>query len=340
MSRLPIFLFLVAFGGACGGADRKSTDTGAPADVVADALLATDTSPETGAPDVPANDDLPTAADASEEPWSMSEVELVASGYTGAEGPVWRGDHLLFSEPPGDTIYKLVEPDTVTVFLTPTNNINGLYSAIDGGLLACETGLRRVTHHSPTGEVTVLADEFEGKKLNKPNDIVQRSDGTIYFTDPGYGFEDVDLDLDFRGVFRIDPAGTLTAELRGPLSQKPNGIILSPDEATLYIAVTTNRSILAADVAADGSLSNIREFAATDRAPDGMTVDPYGRVYAATVGKVEVFSPDGTPLSSLALPADTTGPRNVTFGGSDGRTLYITGFEKLFRSRVTFGPTP
>ncbi len=286
----------------------------------------------------------PTTTVAPSDPLvGRGEVEVVGEGYGFLEGPQWMPDDgvLVFSESdltrpwaeqPG-TIYQLADGDEITAFRKSSSAYNGLALDPQGRLLAAEPGARRVTRTEPDGTVNPIADRFEGARLNEPNDIVVRSDGTIYFTDPL--FEQSAAELDFRGVFRIAPNGDLTAERRGAISESPNGVALSPDESLLYVADTYAQTVRVFDVAADGSLSDGRGFATTAGFPDGMTVDAVGNLFVASVGfGIEVFAPDGTRWGTIPLPnpgLDGRQPSNCAFGGADRRTLYITANEVLYR---------
>lgn len=261
----------------------------------------------------------------------IGEVELVMEGFQFLEGPVWRPDGvLLFSDIPANTIYQLEPPATITSFRNPSGNANGLANDIDGLLLAAEHGNRRVSRTEAGGDVVTVADTYQGDRLNSPNDLAVRSDGTIYFTDPPYGIDPADQELAFNGVFRVDPDGTLTAEWEGPLSSRPNGIGLSPDESTLYVADTTG-VVRAYDVAADGTLSGERTFAADTPGADGMAIDADGNVFVTTSAGVRVFAPDGTEWGTISVPRT---PANVTFADADGRSLVITARQGLYTLRV------
>ena len=250
------------------------------------------------------------------------------------EGPVWRpseGD-VLFTDIPANIIYRWTENEGATTFRQPSNNANGLFLDREGRLLAAEHGTRRVSRTLPDGTIETVADRFEGSRLNSPNDITVRSDGTIYFTDPPYGIQDSQRELDFIGVFRVQPDGALSAEWRAPtLESRPNGIGLSPDERTLYVADTTAELIRAYDVAADGSLGAPRTFAPTSPLPDGMAIDIGGNVYQSVETGIEVYAPDGRRWGLIEVPEVAT---NVTFGDADRRTLYITAQTSLYRVRV------
>jgi YVTN family beta-propeller protein len=258
----------------------------------------------------------------------VGEVELVDDHYTFTEGPQWMADAgvLLFTDQFVNTIYQVTPDDEITPFRRRTNGANGLAVDTEGRLLAAERNTRRVTRTENDGTVTPIAEEFEGVPLNQPNDLAVRSDGTIYFTDPYYG--DGTTELDFHGVFRIAPDGSLTAERRGALTEQPNGVALSPDETRLYVSDWANDTVWVFDVAEDGSLSEAETFVTTGDGPDGMAVDSAGNLFVTTRSGVEVFAPDGAPWGVIRVPRI---PANCAFGGADGRTLYITAESDLYR---------
>lgn len=265
----------------------------------------------------------------------IGDVTLVQDGFTFVEGPTWRVAQrdLLFSDIDGNKIYRLLPSGTVEVFRDPSDNTNGMAVDEHGDLLAAEHGARRVSRRDSGGAVATVVDRFEGRKLNSPNDLVVRSDGTVYFTDPPFGIEEGQQELDFNGLFRLAPGvdGALTAEVRGELTWGPNGVALAPGEDILYVTDTTEGTIAAFDVAADGAVSNQRRFADTDATADGVAVDREGNLFVATLAGVEVFAPDGTRWGVIAVPRQ---PSNCGFGGDDARTLYITARAGLFRVQL------
>jgi len=261
-----------------------------------------------------------------------SGTEQVAGGLEFTEGPAWHpGGFLIFSDIPADTIYKL-GPGGPEVYRRPSGKANGLAFDPAGRLLACEHGSRRVSITRRDGSVEPLATHFEGKRLNSPNDVVARSDGSVYFTDPPYGVEARERELDFQGVYRIGADGELT--LLADDFVKPNGLCFSPDESVLYIADTELHQVRAFDVAAGGSLERGRIFFQVDAPeqlrPDGMKADAEGNLYVAGFDGVWVIAPDGRRLEVLRLPVR---PSNLAFG-DDGRTLYITARQFVYRART------
>jgi len=258
----------------------------------------------------------------------IGTVELVADGFMRTEGPTWRTAEqtLLFSDIPDNKIYELTPPDTITVFRDPSGNSNGLDSDADGLLLAAEHGNRQLSRTLRDGTVVTVASEYQGDPLNSPNDIAVRSDGTIYFTDPPHGIDPTERVLDFNGLFRVDPAGELTAEWEGAIGENPNGLVLSPNESILYVAVDSRHRVMAFDVNPDGSLSRERTFIndAPLLFPDGMAIDTGGNLYVGTtLGGVRVYDPEGSSWGTIEVPGGLR-PFNCAFGGADARTLYIT----------------
>jgi gluconolactonase len=275
----------------------------------------------------------------------LGELELVESSvpFLELEGPQWMPDEgvLLFSDVSANTIYQVGTDDEITEFRKPSNYANGLAVDPQGRLIAAEAGKRRVTRTESDGSVVSIADHFEGARLNQPNDVTVRSDGTIYFTDPAFGDADANAELDFRGVFRIAPDGRLTAEYRGETSEAPNGVALSPDESLLYVTDFFAGVVRVFEVAKDGSLSKARTFVEV-AGPDGMAVDEAGNLFIASYdgGAIEVFAPDSEHWGTIDLPASAS---NCAFGDADGRTLYITTTGPLpsdpVASRALLGPS-
>jgi gluconolactonase len=258
------------------------------------------------------------------------DVEKVSGGFTFTEGPVWLASRgvLLFSDVPADTINQLQPPATITVFRRPTGRSNGLGLDPQGRLVASEGDNRRVSRTLADGTVVTVADRWQGKRLNSPNDNITRSDGTIYFTDPPYGLPPGQpRELDFQGVFRVDPAGTL--HLESAEFNRPNGVALSPDGKTLYIDDTADGLVRKFPIRPDGSLGASATFVpSTGGGGDGMAVDDAGNVYVATDGGVKVYRPGGAPWGTIPVPEV---PSNCAFGGADRKTLYITAKTSLYR---------
>jgi gluconolactonase len=276
---------------------------------------------------------------ASPDFWKVVErdarVEKVAGGFQFTEGPVWNpAGFLLFSDIPANQIVKFVPGAAPAVFRTPSGNSNGLTYDRSGRLLMCEHSNRRVTRLEPDGTLTVLAASYDGKMLNSPNDIVVRSEGTIYFTDPPFGIpEGQKKELPFQGVYKIAPDGKLTLLVQD--FDRPNGIALSPDEKTLYVDDSVRLHVRAFDVAADGSISNGRVLAELKSqrpgVPDGLKVDRQGNLYVTGAGGVWVFDKAGKHLGTIVL---SELPANCAWGDKDFRTLYLTARTGLYKIRL------
>lgn len=263
-------------------------------------------------------------------------LERVLQGYRFLEGPAWspRGS-LIFSDINANVLYEL-SGGKASVYEKPSYNANGNTYDRSGALFTCHQGSRSVTRRDADGTETTLASSFEGKRLNSPNDIVVRSDGTVYFTDPPYGIQPHQQELAFNGVFRIDAKGALTAEAKDFI--RPNGLALSPSEKRLYVDDTQRGSIYVFDVAKDGSLSGERLFAhlqgTKPGVPDGMRIDARGNVYCTGPGGIHVLDSHGRVLGVIAVPEVAT---NVQFGDRDLKTLYITAQGSLYRIRTLVG---
>lgn len=284
-----------------------------------------------------------------------AKIEKIAEGFDWSEGPVWskEGNFLLFSDVPKNVIYKWSAADGIKEFLKPSGysgdkprggepGSNGLTFDSQGRLIVCQHGDRRVARIEKDGKQTGLVDQYDGKRLNSPNDVILDSKGNLYFTDPSYGLEGNNKspvkELDFNGVFRLSADGKLTL-LTKELTF-PNGLALSPDEKTLYVAVSDPEKAIwmSYDLKDDGTLANGRVFfdatalskTGLKGLPDGMKVDRAGNVLATGPGGVLVFSPDGKHLGTLLL-GESTG--NCAFG-EDGGTLYITSDMNLCRVKL------
>lgn len=253
----------------------------------------------------------------------------VSEGLGFTEGPVWMpGAGLLFSDIPNSRIHRWHDGE-LTVYREPSGQSNGLTLDGQSRLIACEHENRRVSRQSSGGDVEALATHYEGKRLNSPNDVVVRSDGRIYFTDPPYGIREEQRELPCNGVYTLSPDGQLELVLTD--FDRPNGLALSPDERMLYIADTQRSHVRAFDVARDGALSNGRVFAEMRDGgrPDGMKVDREGRLYVTATG-VQVFAADGRLLGFIECPQM---PANCAWG-EDGATLYITARTAVYRTHL------
>jgi len=275
------------------------------------------------------------------------QAELLATGFAFTEGPVWRGDHLLFSDIPSNRIVRfemLEEGPAVTTFRYPSGNSNGQTLDAQGRLITCEHATRRVTRTEPDGSLTILAARFETRRLSSPNDVVVSKDGAIYFTDPPYGLtnQSRDKQLPFNGVFKVEPDGTGLTLLLDDL-ERPNGLAFSPDQKTLYVADAAPKVINAYPVNQDGTLGKGKQFAALPTAEgeqgtaDGMKVDSEGNVWTTGPGGLWVYSPKGTLLGRIKI-AEV--PANCAWGDSDWKSLYLTARTGLYRMRVNVPGIP
>lgn len=268
-------------------------------------------------------------------------LDRVAGGFTFTEGPVWRGSDLLFSDIPNSRTVRyrpLAEGPEITTFRHPTGGANGLTLDREGNLIACEQIGRQLTRVDTSGQVQVLATHYEGKRLNSPNDVVVRSDGAIFFTDPPYGLRNFvqGKELSFNGVFRLDPNGTLAVVADD--MDRPNGLAFSPDEKTLYVDDSARFHIRRFEVAADGSLSGgdvwteLKPKPEERGVPDGMKVNAQGNVFCTGPGGVWIFSDNGRVIGRIHMPEVTA---NLAWGDADWCALYMTASTSLYRLRVS-----
>jgi gluconolactonase len=289
---------------------------------------------------------------------SSATLERVADGFAWVEGPLWNRKEgaLLFSDVKQNAVFRWKEGAGVSVYLKPSGytgsapfagiepGANGLAYDPQGRLVLAQHGDRRIARLEADGARTNLVDRYEGKRINSPNDVVFKSNGDLYFTDPPFGlpstFDDPGKELLFQGVYRLSKSGRLTLltrELKGP-----NGIAFSPDEKTLYLTDVSNDVWLAYEVRPDGTLGARRVFASA--APfrmngpggaDGLKTDREGNLFASGPGGIYVFAPDGTHLGSILTGVATS---NCAWGG-DGSVLYITADTTIYRIRLsTRGP--
>ena len=265
----------------------------------------------------------------------IAEAERLATGFAFTEGPTWHPDGFwYFVDIRASGLYRLRPGGTPEVVRENTGEGNGTTFDLEGRLLMCEGGNRRVTRMGADGRIEVVAEQYEGRRFNRPNDIVCRSDGSIWFTDPGLRVPLHERELPYAGVYRVTPDGnvTLIADC-----EYPNGLAFSPDERTLYVANTRwTQYIHALELGPDGALLRRRIFAdmssdETDGVPDGMKVDVEGRVYCTGPGGTWVFAPDGAHLGIIRTPEI---PANLAFGGPDLRTLFFTARTSEYTLRV------
>ena len=274
-----------------------------------------------------------------------ARLEKLADGLKWAEGPAWFGSgrYLVWSDIPNNRMMRYDETDgSVSVFRSPSNNSNGNTVDREGRLVTCEHGGRRVSRTEHDGTVVTLADSFEGKRLNSPNDAVVKSDGSIWFTDPMYG-----IDTDYEGnkaeseigacyVYRIDPSGAITAVITDMV--RPNGLAFSPDEKLLYVADTgaTHKPGHPAEIRVfqvDGAtVSNGRQFAVcTNGLFDGFRIDIDGRIWTSAADGVHCYEPDGTLIGKILVPEVVA---NVAWGGNKYNVLFICGTTSLYAMRL------
>jgi gluconolactonase len=271
-----------------------------------------------------------------------SGLEELYSDCRWAEGPVWFSDLqcLIWSDIPNQRMLRWVKDGGVSVFRTPSNFTNGNTRDRQGRLVSCEHGGRRVTRTEIDGSITVLAESYEGKRLNSPNDVVVHSDGSVWFTDPTYGIKSdyegfrAEPEQATRNVYRLDPE---TGEIDAVVTDfgQPNGIAFSPDEKILYVADSSSshdpsapRHIRAFDVVDGRQLKNSRVFCDIDNGlADGFRVDVDGNVWTSAGDGVHCFGPDGKLLGKILLPQTAA---NLTFGGPRRNQLFITATKSLY----------
>lgn len=282
-------------------------------------------------------------------------LEVIAEGFTWVEGPVWhkQAGYLLFSDIPANTVYKWEAGEGVNLFLknsgysgtTPFAGMepgsNGLTFDAQGRLVLCRHGDRQIGRLESNGTITPLAQRYDGRRINSPNDLVFKSNGDLYFTDPPFGLPKVFDDPDkapVQGVYRVAADGTVTRLITD--IKAPNGIAFSPDEKTLYVSdVDPQRAAwLAYDMQPDGTVTNCRVFFDATRwrkdpffGPDGFKVDEKGNIFGARPGGISVIAPDGTLLGTI----ETGQPTSNVAWGEDGQTLFITGGSAVYRLRLT-----
>jgi len=288
-----------------------------------------------------------------------TRIEILAQGYDWSEGPIWvkDGEYLLFSDVPQNVVYRWKQGEGATAYLKPSGytgskprggemGSNGLTLDATGHLVLCQHGDRRVARMDaplahPEPKFSTLADRYEGKRFNSPNDLVFKRNGDLYFTDPAYGmekqFDDPDRELPFAGVFRRKPSGEITLLTRD--MTRPNGLAFSPDEKLLYVAQSDVGAAIwrVFDVQPDGTIANSRVlFDATSMTktrsglPDGMKIDVEGNLFATGPGGVLIISPQGKHLGTIMTGQATA---NCAFG-DDGRSLYITADMYLMRVKL------
>ncbi len=289
-----------------------------------------------------------------------TKVEKIADGFSFTEGPVWHPDgYLLFSDPNTNTIYRYNPANhNVTIYMSHSGyagadiseygqpGSNGLAIDKEGRLIVDQHGNRRVVRYEKKGPLTVLADKIEGRRFNSPNDVLLKSDGTVYFTDPPYGlpnfFNDTKKELDYSGVFMIrdGKVSVVSKDLGGP-----NGLAFSPDEKYFYVSnwdirdIHHTKTLWRYEVQPDGSLKNGKifydfSFTEDDEALDGIKVDKEGNLFVSAPGGLWILSAEGKLLGKIVTPER---PANMAWGDADGKTLYLTAHTSLYKLRINTG---
>ena len=275
------------------------------------------------------------------------QIQELGDGFGGdggpAEGPLWWSDggYLLFSDIHNNRRMKWATDEGVTLHQQPTNHANGLTRDLKGRLLACEHSARRVTRQDSDGEITTIANRYRGSRLNRPNDVIVKSDGSIYFTDPGAPAPG--LDLDYSGVYMVSPDLDEITLLVGDFIT-PNGIAFSPDESVLYVNDTRRQHIRAFEVQPNGTLALASDRVLCDLSgdrpgvPDGMKADVEGNIYCGGSGGVWVIDADGNHLGTIVHGHDAS--TNVAFGGDDWKTLFFTTWNTVGSVQVNIPGIP
>ena len=270
------------------------------------------------------------AGSAAAQNFANIRIEKVATGYAFVEGPAWSPmGYLIFSDVPNNKLMQFMAGAVASVFRENSNGAAGNRFDAQGRLYTCETHARRVTRTDKKGKVEVLAERWQGKRLNAPNDLVVRKEGDVYFTDPAFGNQQDARELDFFGVYHISRKGEL--EVIAKPKGRPNGIALAPDGRTLYVGNSDERNVRAYDLSKNGEASNERILlSGIEGVPGGICVDEKGNLYVAA-NQIEVFSPDGKPLGKIATEET---PSNCAFGDPDLGSLYITARTSVYRARL------
>jgi gluconolactonase len=271
-----------------------------------------------------------------------AQLERVGTGFRFTEGPLWDPEEgsLLFSDIPADRICRWKEGARAGVFREPSGKSNGLTWDLDGSLLACEHARRRISRTLPGGRVVPVVERYQGRRLNSPNDLVVRSDGSIYFSDPPYGLtpemgEPGEPEQPVNGLYRLPPGADEPVLLADDFD-RPNGLAFSPNERLLYVADTPRYQVRVFEVLPDGTLAHSRVFAQFHAEqgvgrPDGMKVDTEGNLYTTGPGGVWILNRAGELLAHLRFPERTA---NLAWGDDDFRSLYVTATSSVYRLRV------
>jgi gluconolactonase len=259
-----------------------------------------------------------------------AKVERVAAKLAYADSPVWaRESFLLYADPPNNKIYKLSRGSEPVIFREDLNGAQGMTYDSQGRLYICETRGRRVIRLDKKGATEPVADTWQGKKLNAPNDIVVRKDGHVYFTDPAFGNQMDTRELDFYGVYHVNPKGELA--LAAKWKTRPNGIALSPNGRLLYVTDSDERTVRAYDIEKDGAPANERVLiSGIAGIPDGIRTDEKGNLYVAA-REIYVYNSAGKQISHINL-SET--PSNLAWGDNDFGTLYVSARTSVYRIRL------
>ena len=261
-------------------------------------------------------------------------VEKIWGDFNFVEGPLWIDTlGLLFSDIPENKVYRWSLDSTISVYLTPSGNSNGLALDQQGRILLAQHGPRQVSRLEENGTLTPIATHYNEKRLNSPNDIAVKSDGSVFFTDPTYGLNDQGgtSELGYNGIYRISLSGAV--QLLDNTLNMPNGIAFSPDESVLYVSDCATSRIYAWDVIHDTVLANKRQFAIVTGwggCTDGMKVDTAGYIYSTGPSGIWIYAPDGTFIQTIAVPETAT---NCGWGGTDRTVLYVTSGKSIYRIR-------
>ena len=263
--------------------------------------------------------------------FSQVAIEKVATGFRFTEGPVWSKEgFLLFSDVPSSRILKLTPGQKPETFRENSPGASGNALDSQGRLYTCETRARRLVRTDKNGKSEVLAERWEGKLLNGPNNLVVSRSGNVYFTDPAFGYQSDQRELDFYGVYEIPPKGAM--KLISKPAGRPNGIALSENGRVLYVSISDEHSVRAYDVDRNGDVSNERVFVSGIRgAPGGIRVDEKGNLYVAAQG-LAIYSPQGRLVRTFELAEI---PSNCAFGDADFQTLYITARGSVYRLHLS-----
>ncbi|MEK7706457.1 MAG: SMP-30/gluconolactonase/LRE family protein [Verrucomicrobiota bacterium] len=262
---------------------------------------------------------------------ARAKLEKIATGMKFTEGPVWvarEGGYLVFSDIPSDELKRWGPKEGLTTFRKPSNNANGNTTDLQGRLITCEHSGRRVCRLEKDGTLQTLVDRFDGRKFNSPNDVAVKSDGTVWFTDPDYGLGGKPHDYEGCFVFRFDPKTKALTVLARDFD-KPNGICFSPDEKKLYVADSGKpHHIRVFDVQKNGTVTGSAVFCEIDQGvPDGIRCDAKGRILLSAGDGVHIFAPGGKLTGKILVPET---PANLCFGGTSGKTLFITARTSLY----------